>query len=274
MKIDKIDDSKIETISQIIASILTGSSITSMFNSLGDIRENEFEQKGTKWRRIQSACNIWQSKYNCSNKIIEMIEYVMRPSKYVHDLQAFEINRGNLNLQLSFIGLFIDKKGTVIPTPKATTIQESREKIDFLLSKLQDRNVHPKIVQICKPDIINEDYFSLIFESSKCIYDKIRELTGLNKDGNQLIHFCFDDSLPIIIFNKMITQSEKDEYTGFRQLLFSIGNMFRNPKAHELKFFSYTNLDECLDIICLISFALKKLDTCSLNTHALYTKTQ
>lgn len=83
-----------------------------------------------------------------------------------------------------------------------------------------------------------------------------------------------DDSLPIIIFNKMITQSEKDEYTGFRQLLFSIGNMFRNPKAHELKFFSYTYLDECLDIICLISFALKKLDTCSLNTHALYTKTQ
>lgn len=272
MLIKRIEDPQLSDICKQLGILLTGSEITAMFKKIDEIPETELEVKSTKWKRIHRACSLLQNKYNNGNKIIEMIEYVMTPSRFVPDIEKFESSRTVLNHQLSFIGLTLTQSGKIQLTKVANTIQESKEKIDFLKSKMEYRNIHPKIIQFCKVDIINEDYFSLIFESSKCIYDKIREMTGLTLDGNKLIYECFDDKYPVIIFNKMETQSEKDEYAGFRNFLISLGKMFRNPKAHDLKFFTYTDLDECLDILTSISLALKKLDKCSINQYALYNK--
>jgi len=270
--VDKFNDASIESICRILAERIIGSAITKMFKSIGDINEDPLSERTTKWKRLDAACHVWQQKYNCGNKILEMIEYIANPARYVTELENFESLRTDLNLQLSFLGLTLNQNGKIDRCDKVSTINEARQKIDFLRSKLELRNVHTKILTYCRPDIVNEDYFSLIFESSKCIFDKIREMTGINLDGNKLIIECFDDKWPVIIFNKMVTQSEKDEYMGFSQLLLSIGKMFRNPRAHELKFFSYTDLEECLDILTLISFALKKLDKCSVNHTALYRK--
>lgn len=99
--------------------------------------------------------------------------------------------------------------------------------------------------------------------------NRIRKMTGINLDGNRLIYTCFDLKYPIIVFNSLKTDTEKNLYSGLKNILLSIAQIGRNPKAHTPKIYSYDSLDNCLDILNLISFSHKMLDQCSINQFAL-----
>lgn len=265
--IDLFNNQSIETISQIVGNILTGSKINTMFDKLSLMDHSE---QSTKWRRIAYVLNESQIIYKCGNKIIEMIEYVFHPtSSWFSDINEYKSSIIEINKCISFYGYELKEDGKIHLTTVSTTRTESELRFDYFKSKLIERNIHPDILRFCTIDIINNDFFSIILESSKAVYNKIRTMTGISKDGNTLIQTCFNEKEPIIVFNTLTTQSEVDSYSGFRQLLFSIGNLFRNPRAHDPKIFSYDNLEDCLDILGVISFALKKLDKCSINRYSL-----
>ena len=265
--VKKFNSQSIETISKIIGNIMTGSTISKMLDIL-NITDNS--DQSTKWRRLDYIMRESQNRYNCGNKIIEIIQYVFHPtSSWFNSSVDYKECINEINKCISFYGYELHEDGKIHQITSTKTRTQANEKYDLLKSKLLERNIHPTILKFCTQDIVNEDYFSIIFEASKSVYDKIRNMTGINKDGNQLILTCFNKTYPIIVFNTLTTQTEQNIYDGLKNLLLSIGQIGRNPRAHTPKIYSYDKLDNCLDILNLISFAHKMLDQCFINQSSL-----
>lgn len=265
--ITKFNAQSIETISRIIGDIMTGSTISRMLDTL-NLKDNS--NHSTKWRRLDYVMRESQNIYNCGNKILEIIEYVFHPtSSWLNNPNEYKSFVNEINKCISFYGYELHDDGKVHMIKSSVTKTQANERYDLLKTKLIERNIHPQILKFCTQDIVNEDYFSIILEASKSIYDRIRNLTGINLDGNTLINTCFNIRSPIIIFNMLRDETEKNLYNGLKNILLSIGQIGRNPKAHTPKIYSYDNLDNCLDILNLISFAHKMLDQCYINQYAL-----
>lgn len=265
--INKFDAQSIETISRIIGSIMTGSTITKMLEQL-NIEDNS--NRSTKWRRLDFVMRETQTTYDCGNKVLEIIKYVFHPtSSWFSDNNEYKASINEINKCISFYGYEVHEDGDIHLIKSSKTRTQANERYDLLKSKLIERNIHPKILEFCTQDIVNEDYFSIIFEASKSVYDRIRKMTSINLDGNRLIYTCFDLKYPIIVFNSLKTDTEKNLYSGLKNILLSIAQIGRNPKAHTPKIYSYDSLDNCLDILNLISFSHKMLDQCSINQFAL-----
>lgn len=265
--INKFDAQSIETISRIIGNIMTGSTITKMLEQL-NIEDNS--NQSTKWRRLDFVMRETQATYGCGNKVLEIIKYVFHPtSSWFSDNNKYKASINEINKCISFYGYEVQEDGNIHLIKSSKTRTQANERYDLLKSKLIERNIHPQILEFCTQDIVNEDYFSIIFEASKSVYDRIRKMTGINLDGNRLIRTCFDLKYPIIVFNSLKTDTEKNLYNGLKNILLSIAQIGRNPKAHTPKIYSYDSLDNCLDILNLISFSHKMLDQCTINQFAL-----
>ena len=104
----------------------------------------------------------------------------------------------------------------------------------------------------------------MVLEASKSILDRIREMTGLIKDGDNLIQKAFNVSRPYIFISNNLfeTETEKSEYRGFAYLLRGIIAYLRNSTTHELKIKKPINEEETIDIIALISFCHKIFGKC------------
>lgn len=67
------------------------------------------------------------------------------------------------------------------------------------------------------------------------VYDLIRELTGLDLDGQALVSQAFSLENPKLIFSELNTDSGKNDQKGFIQILTGAYLGIRNPKAHSLR---------------------------------------
>lgn len=100
-----------------------------------------------------------------------------------------------------------------------------------LLSSLQ---LHTRIIDVSKSLFESGHYASAIFEAFKAVNNAVKEKSGLDMDGKQLMARAFDERQPEIILNDLKTQSEKDEQEGFKFLFMGAMQGIRNPKAHDL----------------------------------------
>ena len=116
------------------------------------------------------------------------------------------------------------------------------------------------IFKYCRAELLEENYFHSIFEAAKSIFDRLRELTGLEQDGAKLIDTVFSIDRPLLVINGLCTDSEKSEHKGFATLLKGIYGTFRNPFAHAAKIKWATSETDALDILSTISFVHRRLD--------------
>ena len=105
-----------------------------------------------------------------------------------------------------------------------------------------------------------ENYFHSVFEATKSIADRLRDMTGLTTDGNILVDIVFSTDNPLIKINNLSNQSERSEHIGLSNLIKGIFGLIRNPTAHDPKIKFTINEEEALDIITIISYIHKRLD--------------
>lgn len=137
--------------------------------------------------------------------------------------------------------------------------------VSKLKNDLQKFNIHPQILAFCRPEIINEDLFHLVFEASKCLLEELRQLSGLSTDGNTLVNQCFNGNNPLIVINRLVTADEKSEHKGLQSLLNAVVYLYRNPKAHHLKHFNAETYQSTLEALVIISRARYALEHCFRN---------
>ena len=145
---------------------------------------------------------------------------------------------------------------------KATTLSEVDKRVNHLQKKLYERSIHYEVVKYCESDYLRKDYFDAVFEASKGLAERVREITGLKTDGGTLFDTAFATKDPYLFFNALSNESEKSEFIGLKELLCSIFHLVRNPEAHTPKINWKVDEGKALDILTLISFAHKYLDEC------------
>lgn len=259
------DANTIEQVSRFIAEYTTGSKITNILENLRIRPKDDFEQN-TKWRRLHNAVAYSQNMTQNGTGLIKLIEYIMAPINF-HDITPEQYNKIiiSLNKLLILTGLSLNESGKVITIPKAVTLSEAQARTQGLLNSLKPFQINSQILGYCRPEFLQENYFHLIFEASKCLLERLRSISKIDKDGNILINECFDGCNPLVVCNRLETTAEKEEHKGLKALLNHIVYWYRNPKAHGLKFFSVDSKSDAVTAIIIISKAMDSLDKCIRN---------
>lgn len=253
----------IEGISDIIGDTNTGLTGSKIHHFLlqANIEDttNPTERLAKRKNLFNSLANE-QNKNNCCNNILRFIEFVLDPNRFINNKEEFERLRCSINQQLAFVGYELEENGKYVEVSKASTIGDVQIKAENLKQELERRSGHHMIVKYCKAELLVNNYFHAVLEANKGLFQRIRELSGIQKDGIRLIEEVFSGN-PILIINNYQTDSEKNEHSGFCNLLKGLCSMFRNTTAHEPKVEWEISEQDALEILGIISYCHRRLDS-------------
>ena len=133
------------------------------------------------------------------------------------------------------------------------------------------RKVHPDVLRHCKEELLVDNYFHAVFEATKSVAEKIRQMTGLVSDGADLVEqaFSFKSAVPHLALNSLQAESEQSEQKGFMNLLRGLFGTFRNTTAHAPKITWKIEEQDALDILSLVSLVHRRLDS-AIHAKAIY----
>ena len=257
-----LDPNILEMISNILGDTnkgLTGSEIHRLLlqAKIEDISEKD--EFLSKRKRLFNAFANFQNTNKCSNNTLNFISLVLKPSRFVNKEDEFNSLRTAINQQLAFAGYELKEDGQYRAIEKANTISDVQIKVENLKQELESRKTHSEIFKYCKSELLQNNYFHSVFEANKGLFQRIRDLSNLQKDGINLIEEVFSQN-PILIINNYQTNSERNEHTGFCNLLKGLCGMFRNTIAHEPKIEWEIKEQDALEILSIISYCHRRLD--------------
>ena len=255
--------------------ILTPVVIECIANVLGDTSEGltgseihkcliqsgieDVDPTNTKRYRLYNAFAKACNESKCSNCVFTFISVALAPERFVSEKERFESLRDKINQQLAFCGYKYNEDGKFSKTQKASRITDVEIKANNLKVEVEKRKAHSEILNYCKAELLQNNYFHAVFEANKGLFQRIRDLSGSKEDGNKLIEQVFSSN-PVLIINSFISKSEKDEHSGFANLLKGLCGMFRNPEAHEPKVLWNIEEQDALEILAMISYCHRRLD--------------
>ena len=236
---------------------LTGSEIA---QSLAQCGINDTTPDQTKWRRLYNALVHRQNKDQARNATLAFIRICMKPSRYLHDPDKFELVRGHLNRALSFSGLAVEEDGTLVAASKARTLSDTERRAQELRSSLTARDVHPDVLAFCRAELLADNYFHAVLEATKSVADKLRTNTGLTDVGATLVDRALSGSPPMLAINPLSNENERSEQRGFANLVRGMFGMFRNPTAHAPRLSWMMTREDAADLLSLVSLIHRRLD--------------
>lgn len=248
----------VEAIAKLLGDCGSGSDINRVLSDRGLI-DNSGES--TKWRRLYAIFLTSQKQHGCSNQIIDFIQSFLIPARFVGRSDQFEIVRHELNAILAFEGLEYGEDGRFRTRKAASTLTEAERRLQTLKSKFQGRVLHSEVLKYCRTELLQDNYFHAVFEASKGLAQRIRELSGVELDGAALIDKVFSIEDPVLAFNALQTETEKSEHKGFAALSKGCFAAIRNPLAHGPKLM-WNGEEDAADHLSLISLLNRKLDNC------------
>lgn len=223
-------------------------------------------QTGLNKRNWLTNCLISEIKKsgNCEC-VFRFIETALNPTAYTQERKRrkYHYLLEETNKTLMTMGLRIAANGKLEKIVKAETLDEVDRRCSALQQKLYQRAIHEEVKKYCIKDYLRKDYFDAVFEASKGLAERVREMSGLKTDGSALFQTAFGGDSPYLFLNGLSNQSEKNEQNGLRELLDAIFHLVRNPRAHTPKIHWEEDETLALDILTMISLAHKYLDQCN-----------
>ncbi len=257
----KLTDMQIEEVSKILGDLVTGTDISGHFS---DMRLEETSGEGTKWRRLSAIFKKYQTLDGTPSKMLEFTSRVLEPSRYVTRQADFEEARHAINAHLAFAGIEYRPNGKFFRITVAETIDEAHKRVNTIAAKFKGRRIHAEVSKYCKAELLQDNYFHAVFEATKGLAQRIRDMSGVQLDGAALVDKVFSIERPLLALNTLQTETEKSEHKGFALLLKGCFGAVRNPLAHEPKIL-WKGEDDAADYLSLVSLMHRKLDDC-LNT--------
>lgn len=250
----------LEAACRVLADTERGLTGTQIERLLQEIAVADTSPGMTKWKRLFNALAEAQNKHQLGNHLIMLINRAMDPVNYARDPNAFNWRRDELNVVLAFSGFRVREDGKVTHADKATTLDAARARAGRLKAALESRNVHAEVLNYCRAELLDENYFHAVFESTKGVAERIRLMSGLTADGAELVNKAFSIQNPILALGPLATESEKSEQKGFSNLVVGLFGAVRNPLAHAPKTNWPMSEQDALDILTLVSLIHRKLD--------------
>ncbi|NTV47970.1 MAG: TIGR02391 family protein [Chlorobiales bacterium] len=254
--IPSFPEGQIESLARLLGECGSGTDISRV---LRDRSLADDSGESTKWRRLYWVFLSCQRQHGCANRIIDFTQSFLIPARFVGRGEEFETIRQQLNVILSFAGLVYETDGKFRECKVARTLDEAEARVKTIRAKFQGRLIHAEVLKYCRAELLQENYFHAVFEASKGLAQRIREMSGIQADGADLVDRVFSIERPILAINTLQTQTEKSEHKGFAALLKGCFAAVRNPLAHEPKIL-WKGEDDAADYLSLISLLHRKLD--------------
>ena len=117
--------------------------------------------------------------------------------------------------------------------------------------------LHPEIIRAASKLYQDGHYSTAVEHAVKALNDLVRLRSGLELDGTSLMEKAFSLNSPILKFNDLASQSDRDEQKGFMMLFSGAVSGLRNPRAHS---FIQDDPERALEFIAFVSLLAKLLD--------------
>lgn len=220
----------------------------------------------TKRHRLFEAFTTHQAQTHSGNTVAAFIQESMNPVRYVNNPELFRSRCDSLNVVLAFCGYSLGEDGKLrVRQQSARTLTEAEEAAGRLRIELFRRGVHSDVLKFCRPELLHENYFHAVFEATKSVADKIREMSEIDGDGSELVDRAFSvgrQGIPILAFNSLQTENERSEHNGLMQLIKGMFGVFRNVTAHAPKIKWPILEQDALDLLTIASYLHRRLDAC------------
>lgn len=117
--------------------------------------------------------------------------------------------------------------------------------------------LHPEIARAASRLYSDGHYANAVEASVKALNGLVRLRSGLEFDGVSLMERAFNPTNPVLKFNDLADQSDKDEQKGFMQMFSGAVSGLRNPRAHK---FINDDAERALEFVAFVSLLAKLLD--------------
>jgi uncharacterized protein (TIGR02391 family) len=117
--------------------------------------------------------------------------------------------------------------------------------------------LHPEIDRAASELYRDGHYANAVEASVKALNLLVRLRSGLDIDGTPLMEKAFSPNNPILKFNDLSDQSDRDEQKGFMMMFSGAVSGLRNPRAHG---FIHDDPERALEFIAFVSLLAKLLD--------------
>lgn len=239
---------------------LTGSQIGQLLRT---VQVPDVAPSASKRDRLFEALCARQTRDRASNCVIAFITQAMSPVLYRDNPRIFSARRDRLNEVLVFVGVRVNDKGQVAYAPAAATPDDAAKRANSLRAELRRRGTHPEVLRYCADEVLAKNWFHASLEAAKGLAQRLRDLTGLTGDGAKVVTTALSlgrSGVPLLAINSLQTESDRDEQTGFVNLLQGLFGMYRNPVAHDPRCLRTVTDDELLELLTLLSAVHRRLD--------------
>jgi len=250
----------LEEVCRLLAETATGSQIDRLMQQ-AHLRDVSGES--TKWKRLYSSIVAHQNRDHSGRALVAVLHAFMEPGRWASRPDQFDQQRSAVNVNLALMGLTLGEDGRVSKLAKrAQTLDEAQERADALGSELRRRGVHPDVLDFCRAQLLEENYFHAVLEACKRVAHKVRSRTGLSGDGNELFDpaFSLKHNMPPLAFNRLQDAWETAEHTGLATLVRGVFSTYRNTTAHAPAVLWATERSEAMDMLTLVSMLHRRLD--------------
>ncbi len=239
---------------------LTGTELSVLLNRL---RFPDPNPSASKRNRLEAAFLARQQSDGNPRRIITFIRDAMSPASYVRSPEQFTLRQDGLNEVLTFVGLRVTDKGQVAHGAASTTLGEAARHATALHQELRRRSTHQSVLDYCTLELLQKNNFHASLEATKSVLERLREMTGMSGDGAALVTKALSlgqSGRPVLAINGLRTQTERDEQTGFVNLLTGLCGMYRNLVAHDPRAKRTVGDQELLELVTTLSMVHRRLD--------------
>ncbi|MHB1591953.1 MAG: TIGR02391 family protein, partial [Sulfuricella sp.] len=169
-------EGQIEALARLLGECGSGTDISRV---LSDRNLVDTSGESTKWRRLYWVFLESQKQYHCANHVLDFIQSFLTPARFVGRSTEFEARRQELNTILSFSGLGYGNDGKFRQREAAQTLDEAERRVRTIRAKFQGRSMHHEVLKYCRTELLQDNYFHAVFEASKGLAQRIRDLSGI-----------------------------------------------------------------------------------------------
>ncbi|MGH6826070.1 TIGR02391 family protein [Methyloceanibacter sp.] len=152
------------------------------------------------------------------------------------------------------------KIATAITVLKEQLGDEAESPEDQALRAYEGLELHPEIDRAASGLYRNEHYANAIEDAVKALNTLVRLRSGIEEDGTTLMQRAFSLKNPILKFNELIDESDRNEQLGYMMMFSGAVAGLRNPRAHKL---IKDDPEQALEFIAFVSLLAKLLDGAS-----------
>ncbi len=180
------DEAVIDGVAAVIGETQTGFSggeIASLLQRAGIPDPGET----TKRHRVSQALHAEQGRTKAGSCVILLVTTAMKPVRWSGNQPGFQRMRQDLNGVLAYAGLEVQADGRVHKRSVAQTHDQAVAASRRLRDELQRRQGHAEVFRYCTRELVADDCFGAVFEATKGLADRLRQMTGLDLDGHRLV---------------------------------------------------------------------------------------